>query len=294
VTAPLLPGSDANGMPNGLEGDQRDAYVALLSVFKQYGLDTLAPKILDYIQQGYSADTLSYLLQQTPEFKQRFAGNEARAKAGLPVLSPADYLSTESAYRQIMQQAGLPQGFYDQPSDFASWIGADVAPTEVKSRVDLATQYTQGLDQSMKDALLQYHGLNESDVAAYFLDQKRALPLLQKQSNAIQIGAAGIRQGLGVSAADADYWAGRGVTPDQAQQGFGQAAQVLPTAERLGKIYGSGYSQNTAEREFLGDQADARAQRLKLAQQEQENFAGGYRSFSTTSSNSLNSDSGQY
>lgn len=291
MTQPL---TDANGLPTGLEGAQRDAYTALLSVFKQYGLESIAPKILDFVQQGYSNDTVSYLLQQTPEYKARFIGNETRAKAGLPVLSPADYLATESAYRQILQSAGLPQGFYDQPSDFAQWIGADVAPTEVKSRVDLATQFTQGLDDATKQALLQYHGLGESDISAYYLDQKRALPLLQKQSNAVQIGAAGIRQGLNISATDADYWAGRGITADQAQQGLSQAARVLPVAQQLGNIYGTDYTQSDAEQEFLGDMASAKRKREQLAQQEAENFAGGVRSFSTGSSNALAQDTGQY
>jgi|SRR5215216_2530516 len=75
-----------------LSGAQRDAYLALKSLFDGYGLGTLATKILEFVQNGYSSDTISVLLQETTEYKQRFAGNEKRKAAGLPVLRPGDYL----------------------------------------------------------------------------------------------------------------------------------------------------------------------------------------------------------
>src|SRR5882757_3766747 len=84
---------------NLLKGTERDAYLAINSLFKNYGLESLAPKIYDYVKNGYSADTISVLLQDTKEYKDRFSANEARKKAGLPVLSPAEYLSAESSYR---------------------------------------------------------------------------------------------------------------------------------------------------------------------------------------------------
>src|SRR6266436_241191 len=93
-----------------LKGANRDAFVALNSLFSGYGLASLAPKIFSFIQNGYSADTITLLLQQTPEYKQRFIGNEARTRAGLSVLSPADYIHTEDAYKQVMISAGLPSG----------------------------------------------------------------------------------------------------------------------------------------------------------------------------------------
>src|SRR5215475_13221326 len=125
-----------------LTGSNRDAYLALKSVFDSYGLGSLADKIYNYVKNGESADTISIQLQDTPEYKKRFAGNELRKKAGLPVLNPADYLATEASYRQIMQQAGMPSGFYDKPDDFDDWIGKNVSPSEIQSRVDLATQAT--------------------------------------------------------------------------------------------------------------------------------------------------------
>lgn len=71
-----------------LTGADRDAYLAVNALFKTYGLQSLAGKIYDYVKNGYSSDTISIMLQDTDEYKTRFAGNQARIKAGLPVLSP--------------------------------------------------------------------------------------------------------------------------------------------------------------------------------------------------------------
>ena len=73
----------------GLEGDDRNAYTAILNTLKSYGLESLAPALLKFIQQGYSEDTINVLLQETDAYKQRFAANESRRQKGLPVLSPA-------------------------------------------------------------------------------------------------------------------------------------------------------------------------------------------------------------
>src|SRR5437899_6759862 len=49
-----------------LSGTNRDAYMALDALFKNYGLESLAGKIYDYVKNGYSGDTVALLLQDTP------------------------------------------------------------------------------------------------------------------------------------------------------------------------------------------------------------------------------------
>ena len=82
----------------------QDAIASLTDTFKNYGLGSLAGRIAEYLYQGYSQDTVSLMLQDSPEYKKRFAGNDARVKNGLPVLSPKEYLATESAYRAVFQR----------------------------------------------------------------------------------------------------------------------------------------------------------------------------------------------
>lgn len=234
-----------------LSGSQRDAFAALNNLFTSYGLGTLAPKIAQYIKNGYSADTISLLLQDTSEYKQRFAGNEIRKQKGLPVLSPAEYLATESSYRQLMQQAGLPAGFYDQPEDFTQFIGKDVSPTELKSRVDLASQATALASPQYKQALQQMYGIDDAHMTAYFLDEDRAVPLLQKQAAAAAIGAEALKQGLQVSGKAEDY-ALAGVTQQQAAQVYGQIAQQLPNYSRIAGSFGENVDQATFEQAAFG------------------------------------------
>lgn len=237
-------------LQDSLSGDQRNAYEALNNLFSSYGLDSLAPKIFDFIQKGYSADTISILLQDTPEYKQRFAGNEDRKKAGLPVLSPAEYLSVESSYRQIMRQGGLPPGFYDQASDFNDFIGKDLSPSELKSRVDLATQASTLANPSYKEALNRIYGVDQAHLAAYFLDPERATPLLQKQAAAAQIGAEALKRGLDISSNVEDY-ATAGITAQQAAQAYGQIAMELPDYQKIASQYGQGFTQNEFEHSIL-------------------------------------------
>jgi hypothetical protein len=274
----------------GLSGDKRDAARALAALFEAYGLGSLAPAIVNYIQQGYSADTVTLLLQDSPEYKARFKGNEARQKAGLPVLSPSEYLSVESAYREVMSNAGVPRGFYDQPSDFEKWITDDVSPTEIKQRVDAAQQMIQSADQGALAAFRKFY--SEGDLIAYALDPTRAAPLVGKQFEAAKIAGAAADQGLAVGRELSENLAANGVSRDQARQGFGVIADEKDRANKLADISGtSGFTiADLANEVFLAD-AEVAERRQRLASQERARFSGGSgvggSSLSTSGSGSL-------
>jgi hypothetical protein len=53
----------------------------LSQIFESYGLSALAPKIKEFVQQGFTPDTVTLKLQETPEYKQRFAGNDCTQKS---------------------------------------------------------------------------------------------------------------------------------------------------------------------------------------------------------------------
>lgn len=254
-TGVKTPGGGSYGGPTdlmgSLTGEQRDAYAAITNLFNTYGLGSLAPKIFEYIKNGFSADTISILLQDTPEYKQRFAGNEARKNKGLPVLSPAEYLSTEASYRQLMRQAGLPEGFYDQPSDFSDFIGKDVSPTELKQRVDIASQYTTLASPEAKRALSQMYGIDEGHITAYFLDPERSAASIQKQAAAAAIGAEALKRGLNISG-NAEAYALAGVNAQQAAQAYGAIADQLPGYQAISRIYGVEVGQEQLEAALLG------------------------------------------
>jgi hypothetical protein len=264
-----------------LSGENRDAFLALKSLFGQMGLGSLAGKIYDYVKQGYGADTISLLLQDTKEYKTRFAANDARAKAGLAVLNPADYLATEASYRQILSSAGLPKGFYDNPADFQKWIASDVSPTEIKDRVDLAVGATSQANPEYKKALYQMYGINEADLTAYFLDSKRAEPILKKQAAAGAIGAAALRRGFTANALDLEGYATVGITADQAEGAYSQIAEGFSSMLGIAGRYGDAWNQRLAEQEVFtpgakpstGQEAAA-AKGKRLRSQERAMFAG--------------------
>lgn len=258
-----------------LTGENRDAFLALKSLFNTYGLGSLAGKIYDYVKQGYGADTIGILLQDTKEYKTRFSGNEARTKAGLAVLSPADYLATEAAYRQILSSAGLPKGFYDNPADFTRWIADDVSPTEIKSRVDLAVAATGQANPEYKNALFKMYGINEGDLTAYFLDRKRAEPILKKQAAAGAIGAAALRRGFAANTLDLEGYATLGITADQAEQAYAQISEGWESMLGIAGRYGSSWSQREAEQEVFTPGASSASEKGKrLKSQERAQFAG--------------------
>lgn len=274
------PGSSTSSSPTGnplidsLTGDSRDAAVFLTNLFTSYGLGTLAPAIVGYLKDGFSSDTIALLLQGSPEYKARFPANDARLKAGLPVLSPAEYISTENSYRQILQGAGLPPGFYDQTSDFSNWIAGDVSPTEIQQRVQVASDLVTNADPGTLAAFKQYYGAGQGDLVAYALDRSVAEPLLEKQYKAAQIAGAAANNSLSLGQATAEALAGAGITQGQATQGFGQVGQDAPTVAKLDNIYGAHVSTEDLINSVFLNQADASQKVNRLASQERAQFGG--------------------
>lgn len=246
---PPTPGGGTPGSTDplgALTGDQRNAYSALTNLFNSYGLGSLAPDILKYVQQGFNSDTISLELQNTDAWKQRFSGNQIRLKNGLPVLSPADYIATEQSYRQSMRAAGLPAGFYDSPSDFSNFIGSDVSPSEMNNRIQLASQATLTASPQYTQALREM-GLSHGDLTAYFLDPGKALPLLQQQSATAAIGSEAIVRGLGFDQSYAKQLAQAGFSQSQAAQGYGQIAQEFGSLQQAAGAFGTNYGFQTEE-----------------------------------------------
>jgi len=268
------PNKDLERELEGLPGEERDAYAALKTLFDTYDLGSLAPTILRYLQNGFGADTITILLQQTPEYKARFAGNEQRKMQGLQVLTPAEYLSTEASYKQLLRQNGIDPHF-DTQSQYAEWIGKDVSPNELQSRVNMAVQASTQAPPSVTQYLNSL-GIHTGDIASYFLNDQTPTPQLQLKLNQAQIGGAALQNNLTVSAADSMRYAQQGVSYQQAQSAYQRISDILPTAKRLSSIYKSQapVNQGTLQEEFLGNSGTAQLARERLSQQEQAAFSG--------------------
>ena len=272
ASGPALPGL-SQAQSNALSGPEQNAYQAVYATLATYGLQSLAGTLYNYAIQGYDQPTVNYLIQQTPEWQQRFAGNALLEKKGLAPLDPATYLATEQSYASVLRAAGIPPSMFGK-EDFATWIGNSVAPTEIQNRAQIAEQWVNDNDPYFLQALQQFHGVGKGDLIGYALDQTRGLPFLNLVSQQAQIGAAALRHGLNANPDFASQLANMGVSQAQAETGYSNIAQELPRMQDLAKIAGKTYGQTTAEKaQFLGDQ-NAAAARLNIIQQEQAKFSG--------------------
>ena len=273
VQAPTTPAPATDPLA-ALSGDQRNAYAAVYQELQQEGLTALAPKLLQFAQQGFDSDTIALELQNTQEWKTRFAGNEQRVKNGFSVLSPADYLSTEAQLIATSKAFGLPSGFYDNTADVANLIGMNLSPAEYQARAQDAWNYTLNADPAAHQALQDFYGVGADHAAAFFIDPAKAQALVDKQSASATMGAIAIRngvQGLGVNQAENLY--AQGVTTAQAQQGLQQLGLVEPNLLAASQRFGSSYNAQDAVNDFVAGNAQAQRQRNYLSAEEGSEFS---------------------
>lgn len=211
-----------------LARQQEDAFVRLRALLSRIGLDALETNVRGLIARGITdGDAVLFELRETAPYKQRFAANAAREKKGLPALDPATYVQLEESFRTTLRSNGLPSGFYDEPDDFRKLIEGDVSPAELNTRVQQGYRLVADADPEVKRQMQTLYGVNESQLAAYFIDPERATPLLTRQAQAAQISARAFEQGgmqLGVGTVE-DLVA-RGYSIDEAQQAFQRAGQL--------------------------------------------------------------------
>ena len=243
--------------------------------FAQYGLASLGTKVLELARAGYTEATITLELQNTDEYKTRFAANADRIKKGLAVLTPAEYLSVEDGYRQTLRAYGLKQ--FDNDAYVRQFIANDVSPSELSTRVVTAVQRVQNSDPVIARTLRDYYGIGDVDMVAYVLDPNNQLPMIQRQVAAAEIGSAARLQGLEAGVSVSEQLAAQGITQAEAQKGYATIADILPTAEKLSSIYGNqleGYNQAEAEQEVFNTLASAQRKRRALVERETGTFSG--------------------
>src|SRR5690606_22357500 len=122
--APPAPGTPP--APAGPPPEQRDARERIGQLLDEYGLGNLRGTAWDLISRGATDAEILRTIRESDEYKRRFAGLIMRQQAGFAPMAEAEYIQYENAAAQMMRSAGLPEGFYDDPSDFANLIGQNV------------------------------------------------------------------------------------------------------------------------------------------------------------------------
>lgn len=255
---------------------QRQSIMDVVSErFKRYNLTTLLPTIKRLAQEGATEATITFALQESEDYKRRFAGNEIRAKKGLQVLDPAQYLNAEDRYRQYLRDYGLKQ--FDTDDYVRKFIENDTSLGELSNRINIAATRIQNADPSVKAMLRDYYKLDDTQLLAYVLDPESQIAEVQRRATAGEIGAAAGMQGIRTGVDVAEQLARQGVDQQAAQRGYSTIADVLPTAEKLSGIYGTtmpGYGLAEAEQDVFNTLASAQRKRKNLIGREIAEFGG--------------------
>lgn len=259
------------------------AFDLLREEFNRYGLGFLVEDSEKLARQGLSAEEFAIGLRNTKAYQQRFAANAKRQAAGLASLTPAEYLALEDAYQGTMRRYGLPKSFYEKTGvgnqpELDNLIASDVSPAELEDRVQLAVERVNNASPEVLRSLEDFYpGISKANIVAYVLDPQRALPLIQRQIRAAEIGGEAMRAGLRTGVQRAEELERMGVTQAQAREGFQTVAEVAPRGSQLAEFYGEGpYTQEVAEAEVFGTAGatEARRRRERLVGRERAEFAG--------------------
>ena len=209
--------------------DTETASSILAATLKYYGMDE--PALLQDVKTALAdrritgastIDDIGIQLRESEAFKRRFAANEARRAANKPAYSVSQYLQLESAYRQVLNAAGMPKDFYNDKEDFETFISNDISPDEVQYRVQQGYAAVKNADPAVVNELKTLYGLDEGTLAAYFIDPNRTKDAVVRSARAAEVAAQARKQAdIGLSAAQAEQLVLGGVTEQQAQQAFG-------------------------------------------------------------------------
>ena len=270
--------------------ERLSAFNILRMEFEQYGLGSLVTDIKDLLMNNTPPSEFGLRLRGTEAYQKRFAGNDARIKAGLAALSPAEYVALEDQYQNVMRNYGLPATYYtkDQTgkqAGFEKFIAGDVSATELENRIITAQDRVINANPEVAATLKAFYpDITNGDILAYTLDPQNALKDIQRKVTAAEIGGAAMtpkdasgKQILTTSQARAMQLAGYGVDKAQATQGYSAIGSGLLRGSELAAIYGQGpYTQTTAEEEVfkLSGQTEAEKQRKKITGLEKAAFGG--------------------
>ncbi len=274
-------GGGQGGGGGGNDGDtdfDQNAFDVLRNFFESMGIvfdAEIENLIKEAMLEGYGPDQINLImpdLEKTQAFRNRFVGYHQRVQNGYNAISLGEYLQLENAYHRIMQEAGLPAGFYDDPSDFGNWIANNVSPDEIQNRVGMAVTAAQQVDPTARNLMARFYGLTTGDVASYFLDQQRALPVIERQFQAANVASWAARAGFQIDGITRyEDLVSSGVTVEQAANSYGTIKSLSDTVGKIAGVYGESFDQSDAEADVFFGRND---KRRRLISNEAATFSG--------------------
>jgi hypothetical protein len=223
------------------QADTETASSILAATLKYYGMDD--PALLSDVKTALAdrritgastIDDIGIQLRESEAFRKRFAANEARRAANKPAYSVSQYLQLESAYRQVLNSAGMPKDFYNNQEDFEGFIANDISPDEVQYRVQQGYAAVKNADPIVVNELKTLYGLDEGTLAAYFIDPNKTKEAVVRSARAAEVAAQARKQAdIALTATQAEELVLAGVTEQQAQSAFGDVRALEQLTQPL-------------------------------------------------------------
>lgn len=203
---------------------------------------------------------------------QKYPEIALHAKNGYGAITVGDVLS----FRQTATELAKQEGFDVNLLDFKDWIGNGKGLPELQSRIHDAYGALRQADPGAVDQLHTLYGATPGQLGMFAMDPTRTVDDLLRELEAANIGAAGLRTGYGqLAAGQLESLAARGVTAQQAQQGFGELAGMQPLFRVLPGQGGRNITQDTQLAAEFGGDAAAKKTIEEERQRRLATFGGG-------------------
>lgn len=203
--------------PTAASGADQSANAIIQQFLQQFGLQSEASWVWQQIVQGTDANGIQLELQNRPAFKARFPAIAMRQAAGMPALSPAEYVAYEQQVAQLSKEAGIPQGAIDT----TGLLAGDVSTAELGQRIQQGFEAAMQAPKAVRDELQNLYGIGPGDLTHFFLDPASGETAIMQKFRAAQDAGMAQQTGFGQLTQDqAEGLAAQGITQAQAQTGF--------------------------------------------------------------------------
>ena len=211
-------------------------------------------------------------LINTKSYYERFGKvNEARLNAGYKALDEKTIVGMEDEYQKVLTSYNMPTGFYDQTTDFQSFLKNNLTNVDVANIIQAYRDFvTTGTDSNVRKQLKDLYGIGDEALTAYMIDPTKGQGILEQIAGKNMNTAAALIEGLTAEEANMAQTYGAGSLGYGSQrQKYSQVQRELQTTGNLAAIYGENFGAKEAiAAEFGGDvQAQAQAARIKATGQ---------------------------
>lgn len=267
--------------------EDESAFDIIVSTLKYYGLlkeGETNTELFNEIKQAWTGkvigpnstvDDIGIQLRNSKAFQERFPANKTLKDQNKPQYSVSEYLRLERDFKSKLQEAGMPAGFYDDPTDFQNWISGGTSPKEVGERIEFGYQAVRQAPPQVVAEFQRLYGVSEGELAAYFIDPQRMRPTFdryeaERQARSARIAAEGTTQaGMTLSQQQAEELARAGISGEEAQTGFA----ALGDTQELFQASMAGETNISQEEQIAGTFGTSAAARQAIAKRRRSRTA---------------------